>query len=82
MTKKKECQELLKREEKREIIWNLINSGLAGGLVLLGSFSTGEFSWRGFILAGVASLIVLLTKFKEYWDGEKGEYSYKLFKFL
>lgn len=66
----------------KEIFWNLINSGLAGALVLLGSFSDGEFSKHGFILAVVTGLIVALTKFKEYWTNEENEYSAKPFCFI
>jgi hypothetical protein len=70
------------KSQKKEIIYNLVNAGLAGALVLLGSFSTGEITWKGFCFAVIASSIVILTKFKEYWDGEKGEYSSKVFNFV
>ena len=80
MSNKKKA--LIDEENKKEILYNIINALLAGGLVFLGSCSSGEFSFRGLSLALVASLIVILTKFKEYWDGEKGEYSAKLFKFV
>jgi hypothetical protein len=54
---------------------------LAGGLVLLGSFTTGEITKEGLIFAIIASAIVILSKFKEYWDGEKSEYA-KVFNFI
>jgi len=73
---------LITHEQKKEIIYNLINAGLAGFLVLLGSLSNGEITGKGIIFAIIASLIVMATKFKEYWDGEKGEYTSKLFTFI
>ena len=61
---------------KREICWNLINAGLAGGLVLLGSFTTGQISLESFIVASVAALIVIVTKFQTYWTKEESQYSH------
>lgn len=66
----------------KEIFWNLINSALAGSLVLLGSFADGEFSLKGLALAFVAGAIVAMTKFKEYWEKEENEYSQKPFSFI
>jgi len=70
------------RSNKNEILWNLINSGLAGLLVLLGSFADGNISLTGFIAAAVAAGAVAINKFKDYWDSEKGEYSQKSFNFF
>ncbi len=69
------------KQNKSEIIYNLINSALAGGLVVLGSLSTGEITVQGIFYGCIAGGIVLLTKFKEYWDGEKKEYLNKIFTF-
>jgi len=69
------------KSQSKEIIWNIINSLLAGGLVLLGSFANG-FSWKGLGFALTASGIVAITKFKDYWSKEEGEYSSKLFNFI
>jgi hypothetical protein len=77
--KKKDC--IITKQNKKEIMYNLINSFLAGGLVFLGSFTNG-FSKEGVIFALIAFGIVALTKFKNYWDGEVGEYSNKLFTFV
>lgn len=82
--------EMLENEQQRnalkanfsEILWHLINSFLAGALVFLGSLADGEFSVQGLIAALVASLIVAITKLKEYWDGEAGEYSKNAFSFV
>jgi hypothetical protein len=78
--KKKDC--LIDSKQKKEIVYNLINGFLAGFLVLLGSFSTGELTAKGIFFSVVASLIVVITKFKEYWDGEKNEYTSKVFSFV
>jgi hypothetical protein len=75
MAKKKNCY--ITQENRKEIIYNLINGGLAGGLVFLGSLTTGQITREGLAVAFVASLIVFVTKFKEYWDEEKKEYSIK-----
>lgn len=72
---------LLKTNEKREIIYEIINSLLAGILVLLGSFTAGQITTEGIFIAIVASLIVAVTKFKDYWTEEKKEYS-KVFNFV
>lgn len=67
---------------KNEIIYNFINAALAGGLVMLGSFTTGEVTLQGCFLAFIAGTAVLITKFKEYWDGQSREYTAKIFNFL
>jgi len=73
---------LICEENKKEIFYNLINAGLAGLLVFLGSFTNGGFSWSGVGFAFLAALIVCITKFKEYWDGEAPEYSKKILSFI
>jgi hypothetical protein len=67
---------------KKEIIWNIVNSLLAGVLVFLGSLTSGEINWKGVGLALIASALVAVTKFKDYWNGEQKEYSTKLFRFV
>lgn len=56
---------------KKEIIWNLINSLIAGLLVFCGAFTTGTVTTTGLIAAASASMIVFLTKFKDYWVNDK-----------
>ena len=68
--------------ERKEIKWNIINSLLSGALVFLGSLADLKFEWIGVGAAFIVAVIVAITKFKDYWDGEKKEYSSKLFKFL
>lgn len=69
-------------ENKHEIIYNIINSAIAGGLVFVGTCLDGDLSLKGIIAAFFAGAIVFLTKFKEYWTGEKKEYTTKLFSFI
>ena len=68
--------------ERREILWNVINSGLAGLLVFLGGLANGGLTWKGAGAAVVAALIVAVTKFRDFWSGEKKEYSKLLFAFV
>lgn len=58
----------------KEIKWNIINSILAGMLVFLGSLSSGEITYKGILFAIIASLIIAINKFKEYWEKEEEEY--------
>ena len=67
---------------KREIIWNIVNSCLAAGLVTLGALSDGDISMKGFLFALVAGAGVMITKFKDYWDSEKKEYCSPMFTFI
>jgi hypothetical protein len=79
--KKKDC--LIRKNQKKEIIYNVVNSLLAGALVLLGSFSVGEITLKGFCFAALASLAVAVGQFKNYWESEKKEYSnLKLFAII
>lgn len=70
------------KKNKNEIVWNVINSFLAGALVLFGNLASGEITTKGICAAVMAFFIVAVTQFKNYWDGEKGEYSCHLFNFL
>ena len=69
-------------ENKNEILYNLVNAGIAGGLVFIGAFADGEITKLGIIAALVAAGLVILTKFKDYWSKQESEYSTKLFNFL
>jgi hypothetical protein len=53
--------------KRKEIIYNLINSGIAGALVFAGALASGQITKAGLIAALGASIVVFLTKFKEYW---------------
>ena len=63
------------KENKHEIIYNLINCGIAGGLVFLGALSTGNLTMKGFYYAIITGLIACAIKFNKYWDEEKSEYT-------
>ena len=68
-------------ENKYEILWNVINSAIAGLLVFLGACSSGDISLRGLFIATIAMLVVFVTKMKDYWLKQESEYS-KLFTFI
>jgi hypothetical protein len=70
------------KKNKNEILYNIINSILAGALVFAGSCASGQITKTGLLVAIGASGIVAITKFKEYWDGEKREYTTKIFNFI
>lgn len=67
---------------KQEIIWNIVNSALAGLLVLVGACADGNITVQGITTAIVAGLVVAITKFKEYWTTEEEEYKNKVFTFI
>jgi hypothetical protein len=71
-----------KTSQKKEIIWNIVNSLLSGLLILLGAFTTGEITSESIFIAIVTALVVAVTQFKNYWTKEESEYSVKLFKFI
>ena len=70
------------KKNKNEIVWNLINSGLAGALVFFGAFTTGKITWESVMTAFITAMVAFCVQFKNYWTGEKKEYSVKLFKFI
>ena len=69
----------------KEIMWNIINSLLAGGLVFLGGCSTGEITMETFVFALVAGGSAAMVQFRDYWMTTKPTKRNKkamLFKFL
>lgn len=74
MTKKKTNQ-------TKEILWNVVNSILAGALVFLGSIADGDITAKGFCAALITFFIVAFTKFYDYWKTQEGEYI-NLFNFV
>ncbi len=69
--------------QKKEILWNIINSFLAGGLVFLGALTAGKISWESLGAAVLIGLTAAFVQFKNYWDKEKKEYyAPKLFSFI
>jgi uncharacterized membrane protein YebE (DUF533 family) len=72
---------------KKEIIWNIVNAALAGGLVFLGACSAGNINLQTMIVAGIAALAIMVTKFNDYWQKEQVEYEdpkalSRLFQFI
>ena len=61
----------------KEILWNIVNSLLAGALVFVGAFSSGNISAETLCIAVVAGLSVAIIQFKNYWGKEEAEYSNK-----
>ena len=70
------------KQNKHEILYNLINSFLSGALVFIGALANGGVTKISFSVAVLTFLSVATLKFKEYWKTQKGEYSTKLFNFV
>ena len=75
-------EQIITNENKKEIFWNVINAGIAGGLVFFGAFIDGGLSRTDLIASFGAAAVLFLTKLSEYWNSEKKEYSNKIFQFL
>jgi hypothetical protein len=75
-------KDILNEGQKKEIFYNLINSGIAGLLVFLGACLNGGIDLKAILLAFITGLIAAAVKFKDYWDGEKTEYSTRLINFI
>ena len=58
----------------KEILWNVVNSLLAGALVFVGAFSDGSITITGAMIALSASMLVAITQFKRYWETQQDEY--------
>jgi hypothetical protein len=71
-----------KISQKKEIMYNIVNSLLAGFLVFLGACTSGGITGKGIFTAVITALVVAVTQFKNYWDSEKPEYSAKLFMLI
>jgi len=72
-----------KINQKKEIVYNIINSLLAGILVLLGALADGIITIEGIGVAAIAALIVAVSQFKKYWDKKEKEYcNTKIFSFI
>lgn len=66
----------------KEILWNIINSILAGGLVFLGGCSTGNISKETILFALIAGGTAAVIQFKDYWSSAEPKKTLGLFKFL
>lgn len=71
------------KDQSKEIVWNLVNSFLAGLLVLFGAFSAGDINKQSILFAIITSGVVMVNQFKDYWETQKTEYSsMKAFSFV
>jgi len=76
-------EEFVTEESKKEIFYNVINAGLAGGISFFSAvMATGSIDLRTIVVAAVAAGLVALVKFKNYWDGEQNEYQKKMLSFF
>lgn len=67
----------------KEIVWNIVNSLLAGGLVFLGGCSTGNITEETLIFSLIAGLTAAIVQFKDFWADEKPKNKKGvLFKFI
>jgi hypothetical protein len=68
----------------KEIVWNIVNSALAGSLVFLGAFVDGQINRIEIIASIGAAFVAGITLFRDFWNKEKPEYENNkyLFKFL
>jgi hypothetical protein len=67
-------------EQGKEIVYYIVNSLLAGGLVFLGACTDGKITLASVGAAAVASAIVAISQFKRYWDTQESEYNNKRYK--
>lgn len=73
-----------KNSQKKEVFYQVINSLLAGSLVLFGACSTGNpITWSSLGLAFGAASVTAISQFKKYWESQAGEYTQtKLLTFI
>jgi hypothetical protein len=81
-SKQKKINNFIDLDHRKEIFYNIVNASLAGMLVFLGACLNGGFDLKSIFLGLITGLIAAAVKFKDYWDGEKTEYSTKLINFI
>lgn len=59
----------------KEFLWNVVNSLLMAGAVMLGALTTGKISLDSFLVAVVAGAAVAVNQFRNYWDSERVKYT-------
>jgi hypothetical protein len=64
------------------IMWNIVNSLLAGGLVFLGAFTTGRIDLNSVLVAFATAGVVALTQFRDFWKTEEKKNCKGLFRFV
>lgn len=72
-----------KKSQKKAILYHVVDSLLPAVLVLLGSFTTArDASYESVFIACIASGIVAVNKFYEYWKTEEKEFCTPAFNFI
>jgi hypothetical protein len=74
---------LMTEKQKKELFYNIINVLISGAISFFSALlAVGNLTLKVFGVAVITALIVSFSKFKEYWDEEKNEYSSKVFNFV
>lgn len=70
-------EKIITTDNKREILWNVVNASILGAAVFFGSFIDGGVSRTDLIASFGAAALLFLSKFGDYWKSEKTEYMNK-----
>jgi len=80
---KKTKAQLITEENRKEIFYNVVNSLIAGFISFFSALlAASEINYKVIGVAIITSLLVLFIRFKDYWDGEKGEYCKNILNFV
>lgn len=75
------CDDFFKAYKKK-IIVKAVNCLLAGGLVFLGAFISGNISGEAIVAAFAAAGITAINQFKEFWQTLETQETPKITSFL
>lgn len=64
------------KKNRYEIYYQVVNSALAGVLVLIGSLANGQITSAGVMSAILAFCLIFFTKFSHYWKTQQKEFKY------
>jgi hypothetical protein len=67
-------EELFDRSEKREIVYSIVSAFLAGAFIFIGALTSNNITKSTLAMAILAFLLVFVTNFKQYWEGERNQY--------
>ena len=74
---------LISKENRREIVWNIVNALIAGFISFLSALiAANELNWKVVLVSIITASLVICVKFKEYWAKEEKEYSKFIFNFI
>lgn len=68
---KNKKQKIMWKSKEEMIKWNIVNSLLAGGFVFFGAIADGSVTRVELLASLFSSLLVALTKFKDFWSKQK-----------